>query len=213
MLKQLLRVVSVGLLTVLFSAVSSAAGPDNSANALRDTLAATTSLSGQFEQTLRDAEGETIEASSGSFVLQRPGRFFWHTQKPFEQQLISDGSTIWLYDPDLLQVTVRPVDDSLKATPAALLSESAESLTEAFRITRSVGQQGLEVFGLAPINEDGLFARLELEFDGQQLQRIIVHDSLGQTTEFALIDTVRNQPVDAAQFSFNAPEGVDVLID
>lgn len=213
MLKRLLTTVSVGLFAVVLSAAGSAAEQDNSASALRDTLAATTSLSGQFEQTLRDAEGELIETSSGRFVLQRPGRFFWHTQKPFEQQLISDGSTIWLYDPDLLQVTVRPVDDSLKATPAVLLSESAESLAKAFRITRSVGQQGLEVFGLAPIDDDGLFARLELVFDGQQLQSIVVHDSLGQTTEFALTKTTRNKPIDAAQFTFSAPEGVDVLID
>ncbi|WP_041523038.1 outer membrane lipoprotein chaperone LolA [Gilvimarinus agarilyticus] len=209
-LKLMISVVWLGLATV--SAVC-AADESSSVNALRDTLAATTSLSGKFEQTLRDAEGELIETSAGNFVLQRPGRFFWHTLEPFEQQLISDGSTIWLYDPDLMQVTVRPVTDDLKNTPAALLSESAESLAEAFLITRSVGQEGRVVFGLTPVDDDSLFARLELEFDGQQLLRIVVHDSLNQTTEFSLSNTERNQPVDAAQFTFSAPDGVDVLID
>ncbi|WP_339897076.1 outer membrane lipoprotein chaperone LolA [uncultured Gilvimarinus sp.] len=211
MLNRLWLVVSVVCLAVGASAAANAAA--TSANALRDTLAATTSLSGEFEQTLRDAEGELIETSAGDFVLQRPGRFFWHTQQPFEQQLISDGSTIWLYDPDLMQVTVRPVTDDLKNTPAALLSESAESLANAFLITRSVGQQGRVVFGLTPADKDSLFARLELEFDDKQLLRILVHDSLNQTTEFSLTNTERNQPVDAAQFTFSAPEGVDVLID
>lgn len=211
MLKQLLAAASAVLMVL---GTASYAQDGSSANALRDALAATTSLRGQFTQTLRDAEGEVIESSDGSFVLQRPGRFFWHTKTPFEQQLISDGDTIWLYDPDLMQVTVRPVNDNLKTTPAALLSESAEGLAEAFRITRSVGQDGHEVFGLAPINDDdSLFARLELEFDGPQLLRIVVHDSLRQTTEFALSDTERNKPVAAEQFTFDAPEGVDVLID
>lgn len=212
MLKKISRVVSAGLLLTV-SCVSTGAEQDSSASALRDTLAATTSLSGEFQQTLRDSEHKAIETSSGDFALQRPGRFFWHTQKPFEQQLISDGTTIWLYDPDLMQVTVRPVDASAKATPAVLLSESVESLAKAFRITRSVGQGGHQVFGLTPIDDDSLFAKLELEFAEQQLLRIVVHDSLGQTTEFALTDTQRNRPVDAALFTFTAPEGVDVLID
>jgi outer membrane lipoprotein carrier protein len=211
MLKRLLAAAGAALLSV--SAAGYAQEP-SSADALRDTLAATTSLRGQFEQTLRDAEHEVIETSRGRFVLQRPGRFFWHTTQPFAQQLISDGHTLWLYDPDLQQVTVRPVDDSLKTTPAALLSESANGLNEAFYITHSVGEGEHTVFELTPKAEgDSLFARLELAFAGPQLTRIVVHDSLGQTTEFALTDTERNAPVDAEQFSFSAPEGVDVLID
>lgn len=213
MLNRLWLVLSVVWLGLIAGSAVYAADEGSSANALRETLAATTSLTGEFEQTLRDAEGEPIESSAGHFVLQRPGRFFWHTRQPFEQQLISDGNTIWLYDPDLMQVTVRPVTDELNNTPAALLSESAESLAEAFLITRSVGQQGRVVFGLTPVDKDSLFARLELEFDAKNLQRIVVHDSLGQTTEFKLTNTERNQPVDATQFTFSAPEGVDVLID
>jgi outer membrane lipoprotein carrier protein len=46
-------------------------------------------------------------SSSGSFAFQRPGRFRFVYAAPLPQTIVADGKTLWLYDEDLNQVTVR----------------------------------------------------------------------------------------------------------
>lgn len=170
-------------------------------------------LKGEFTQTLFDADGTLLERSSGSFALQRPGKFYWHTRKPFEQLLVSDGETIWLYDPDLEQVTVRDFERETRGTPAMILSDDAENLGEDFQVRKETGDSDETRFVLTPKSPDGLFKDLVLVFDDRQLREIRMQDNLDQTSIFTLSELERNQPVVPDKFKFEAPEGVDVLVD
>ncbi|MDO6745652.1 outer membrane lipoprotein chaperone LolA [Gilvimarinus sp. 1_MG-2023] len=172
-------------------------------------LAQITSMSGQFEQVLLDETGETIESSRGQFVLQKPGRFYWLTTEPFEQELISDGETIWLYDPDLFQVTVREVSEAMDKSPAHLLSANAATLSKTYQVER----QGQNEFTLTPKEPQALFDTLVIGFDDNSVGLIRLNDALGQSTVITLADTQLNQPVDASQFQFVVPQDVDVLVD
>lgn len=190
--------------------LTASAATDDAAADLRQRLDATTSLQGKFAQTLVDTDGTLLEESSGEFALQRPGRFYWKTVAPYEQLLVSNQELIWLYDPDLEQVTVREYTDDLQQTPAVLLSGDLEQLQRDFAISRVADE---EAFLLIPRNQDGLFQTLSLVFKGEQLTEIRLRDSLGQESRFALKEVVRNRPIDAALFTFTPPEGVDILID
>ena len=64
---------------------------------------------------------KVVRETRGNFVFQRPGRFVWDTQKPFEQKLITDGKQIILWDKDLNQATFRSAGQVLATTPAAIL--------------------------------------------------------------------------------------------
>lgn len=183
------------------------------ATELRERLDLMDSLQGEFTQTLIDSDGEVLEESHGTFAMARPGLFDWHTHEPFEQRLVSDHEKIWLYDPDLKQVTVRDFDSELQDTPALILSDRLEQLTGRFDIEQSENTDGLTVFTLTPKKDDDLFAALELHFDGALLRAIHMHDDLGQVTEFKLSDLERNVDIDPERFRFEAPEGVDVLVD
>ena len=68
------------------------------------------SLEGRFVQETRDEDGRVIERSEGTLALERPNRFHWEYEQPFEQDLIADGERLWVYDRDLAQVSVRPVE-------------------------------------------------------------------------------------------------------
>ena|SRR5690606_15098192 len=184
-----------------------------SAEQLRKLLDAMSTLQGKFTQTLYDNKGEQIEQSSGTFVLQRPGKFYWKTEQPYPQLLVSNQQTIWLYDPDLEQVTVRPFTDDLQQTPALLLSEDIDKLREHFTIQRQTGDDKQEQFTLTPKEPKGLFQQLTLVFTGGQLQEFRLQDNLGQLTHFALGEAERNQAVDSTLFNFTPPPGVDVLND
>lgn len=180
---------------------------------LQQRLEDMSTLEGKFTQTLYDADGTLLESSDGDFALQRPGKFYWHTRKPFEQVLVSDGDTIWLYDPDLEQVTVRDFERETRGTPAMILSDDAESLGQDFLVAKQAGDAGETLFVLTPKSLDGLFKDLVLVFSERQLQEIRMQDNLDQTSIFTLDELKRNQSIDAGKFKFEAPQGVDVLVD
>lgn len=182
------------------------------ASDLRERLDSMTSLQGEFIQTLTDIDGSVLEDSRGVFAMARPGKFDWHTQEPFEQRLVSDHQTIWLYDPDLMQVTVREFDDELQETPALILSDELTELSDRFEI-ESQENDKLVTFTLTPREDDGLFQSLALVFEGDLLQEIRMYDNLDQISYFELRNVKRNESVDDSRFTFEPPEGVDVLVD
>lgn len=189
----------------------------DSAMQLRQLLDQTSTLKGEFVQTLFDSDGKVLEESSGDFVLKRPGKFYWNTVQPYEQLLVSDQQTIWLYDPDLEQVTLRSFEDDLQQTPALLLSEDINTLREHFTITHQVVDRGREEFLLTALRKDGLFQTLTLVFTGETIERKLsefhIRDNLGQLTRFVFDQSVANQPVSDSIFQFTPPDGVDVLYD
>lgn len=193
--------------------LASAALHADPAAELRELLDPIDSLQGQFTQTLIDSDGEVLEESRGDFAMARPGKFDWHTREPFEQRLVSDHDTIWLYDPDLMQVTVRDYDREVQDTPALILSDELEQLTRQFEVERRQTEEGATVFELIPKQDADLFSSLELVFDAEQLRAIHMHDNLEQTTRFELTEVERNTEIDPERFEFEAPEGVDVLVD
>lgn len=42
--------------------------------------------------------------------VKRPGLFYWHTDAPQEQLMVSDGQKVSLWDPDLEQVTIKKLE-------------------------------------------------------------------------------------------------------
>jgi outer membrane lipoprotein carrier protein len=194
---------------LIFNAVAVYAD-DQSPAQLRKQLDAMNTLQGSFVQALFDKSGKKQDESKGTFVMQRPGKFFWKTESPAPQLLISNQKTIWLYDPDLQTVNERPFSDDLKKTPVLLLSEDVDKLRKNFTINRSQTDKA-EKFSITPKVTDGLFQELLLVFVDNQLAEFSIRDSLGQLTHFNLSDVKRNQAVDAKLFDFVAPAGVDII--
>ena len=112
-----------GICLVLLSAVS--AGSDDlraTPDVLAHYLNQTVTLSARFRQSVRNTRGEVVDEASGRVWLARPGRFRWLYEAPYPRVIVADGSTVWLYDEDLAQVTVRNLDSGLGETPAGLLT-------------------------------------------------------------------------------------------
>lgn len=163
----------------------------------------------EFTQTVTDANGTQTEAAEGSVSLARPGRFRWDYRSP-PQLIVSDGTTVWLYDADLAQVTVRPAADSLSGTPALLLSGEGK-LTDEFEIRDGGQEAGLAWSRLLPKDVDGDFSELAVGIAAGELRRMTLVDRLGQTTRLEFSRIERNPRFDAATFTFVPPPGVDVV--
>lgn len=196
------------------------AGTDSDADR-NDEVSAEASLSARlegllrfhasFDQRLYDGRGMVLRRTRGELWAQRPDRFRWEVSAPFAEVLVGDGSMLWLWDPDLEQVTVRPYDDRLKGTPALLLSGRASELVESFVVDRIRDDGEDAVYQLTPRSEDSLFERLEMSFAGNLPRALVIHDGLGQRTEVRFEAAETTFPDDPERFSFEIPDGVDVL--
>lgn len=189
-----------------------ASDQQRSANKLSELLSHTQTITGTFSQLTLDSTGTQLQEASGQMVLQRPGLFRWHTDPPLEQLLVSNGEKVWLYDPDLMQVTVQKMDQRLTHTPALLLSGDVSKISENFTITYKEGGPVVD-FILTPTAKDTLFDTLRLSFRNGVISDMQLMDAVGQRTNILFMGVKVNGVVDASQFVFNAPAGVDVIED
>ncbi|MCQ4256399.1 outer membrane lipoprotein chaperone LolA [Stutzerimonas stutzeri] len=167
-------------------------------------------LTGRFSQLSLDGTGTQLQETSGELALKRPGQFRWHTDEPMEQLLVSDGKKVWLYDPDLEQVTIQTLDQRLTHTPALLLSGDVSAISDNFDVSH---QQAGEVvdFTLKPKAKDTLFDSLRLSFRGDVINDMQMVDGVGQRTNILFQGIELNQPLKADLFTFEIPEGADVI--
>lgn len=180
------------------------------ANKLSELLSQTQTISGTFSQLTLDSTGTQLQEASGQMVLQRPGLFRWHTDPPLEQLLVSNGEKVWLYDPDLLQVTVQKMDQRLTHTPALLLSGDVSQISENFTITYKEGGPVID-FILTPTAKDTLFDTLRLSFRNGVINDMQLLDAVGQRTNILFMGVKTNEDIAASEFVFEAPAGVDVI--
>lgn len=163
-----------------------------------------------FTQTLLDRQGNTIEKSSGKMYLNNPGQFHWAYQEPFLQQVITDNVSLWIYDEDLEQVTIKSVEGNLDNTPAAVLS-GKEDIDTHFNVEDLSKIEGLRVYQLSPKDEDGEFHSIRIGFHAMNLALLWLVDNLGQITRIDFSQQKLNKPLSDELFHFEPPEGTDVI--
>jgi outer membrane lipoprotein carrier protein len=168
------------------------------------------SMQGSFVQTVRDARDQVVEQSSGTLVIKRPGKFHWEYQKPNAQTIVSDGERIWLYDPELEQVTIRRAQLSISGTPAVLLSGQS-NWRDSFEVERAEQRDNLLVINLAPKRADTDFKRVQMALKGAQLVAMSLTDKLGQSTVLDFKQFKRNALVSESLFKFTPPKNADVI--
>lgn len=176
---------------------------------LEAALNGLSSFRADFRQTVTDAGGRLTESAEGKVALARPGKFRWDYREP-AQLVVSDGTTVWLYDEDLAQVTVRSAAETLVGTPALLLSGRADLHAE-FKVTEGGVEDGLAWSLLAPRDAKSDFREMRIGIAEGELRRMILVDRLGQTTRLEFDRIERNPRLDPQGFRFSPPPGVDVV--
>jgi len=171
------------------------------------------SLQSDFTQTVQDSRDQVIEKSTGSLAIRRPGKFRWDYAKPHEQTIVCDGRRIWLYDPELEQVTIRNVDQTISGTPAMLLSgEGANNnLKSSFNVESAQRHEDMLIVNLSPKRADADFKLVQLALKNTDLVAMSLTDKLGQTTLVEFKQFKRNVAIADTQFTFTAPKGADVI--
>ena len=195
---------------LLAASIGQAAYADTARERLDSFFTDVKSLKGTFTQQVFDKKGAVTQNSSGDLYLSRPGRFRWVYKTPEPQEMIGDGKNVWIYDKDLEQVTVKPVNQAVSNTPIAILTR-LDPPGNQFNVQEIQGGSGLDWHQLVPkqANRDFKYIQLGLDTAGN-LKRMVLFDQLGQRTEISL-NAQNNVLISGSTFYFSPPRGVDVI--
>lgn len=168
-------------------------------------------LAGEFRQSVYGPGDRLQEQSSGRVSLQAPRQFRWEYREPYPSLIVADGNHVWIYEPDMEQVTVRQQGLEEQDSPLAVLLDPSE-LDRQFLVEEGGAAEGLEWLLLSPRKPDEApFADARLGFDGSALVRMVLTDTLGQRTEMDFSGWRRDPAFAPGTFAFTPPEGVDVV--
>jgi outer membrane lipoprotein carrier protein len=169
-------------------------------------------ISGDFAQQVRDPNGDAGKASSGTLALKAPRQFRWDVAVPYKQLIVADGEKVWVYDPDLEQVTVRAQGTEEAHSPLTVLTDLSQ-LDRDFSTSEQGSHDGLIWLRLKSKDKEPQFAWCDLGFDANGLARMDFEDTLGNRTTIAFSHWQRNPKLPDGTFRFVPPKGVDVIGD
>lgn len=211
---------STPMLQTVYAAPASA---QQATNNLIKQLSSIQSLSANFSQTTtstakskknttkgRPTPQHMNQTFTGLMKVARPGKFYWETQSPAKQTIVTTGSTVWIYDPDLQQAVKQSLDQQITNTPALLLSGNAQQIMQAYQISQPDAKK--TYYTLTPKNKDGAFERLYISFGANNTPTsMILQDAMGQTTQVKFSHVQLNPSFSPSVFQFNPPKGTDII--
>ena len=165
----------------------------------------------------KEGQAARSKTSSGTFEFSRPNRFKFIYKKPFEQSIVADGQTLWLYDADLNQVTARKQSAVLGSTPAALIAAAPDlrALQADFTLATAPDKDGLQWVLATPKSKDGQLQAVRIGFRAGEksagLAALEILDSFGQRSVLSFSKVEVNPNLSAETFQFKAPKGADVI--
>ena len=186
---------------------------------LAEQLVGLRSYSADFSQTVLGGRNEILQQSSGRVQIARPDRFKWVVAEPYPQTLVTVADKLYLYDPDLEQLTVESLAEAMAGTPALILTGNSDQIDELFRVAARQGpareDEGATPsvqYSLYPKDESALFAEIRLRFDSDRvLSQLDIVDHLGQLTQVNFANVSYNGQMSADEFEFTVPAGTDVI--
>ena len=170
------------------------------------------SVTASFTQSITDANGRRGEESKGTLALEAPRQFRWETVAPYQQTIVADGSRVWIYEPDLQQVSVRSQSSEEAHSPLTVLTDLSQ-LDSQFAAAEAGDKDGLSWLRLTSKAKEPEFEYADLGLGAQGLERMRFKDQLGNVTEIRFADWKRNPKLAAGTFRFKPPKGVDVVGD
>jgi outer membrane lipoprotein carrier protein len=169
----------------------------------------------------KEGQAPRVKTSTGTFEFSRPSRFKFIYKKPFEQSIVADGQTLWLFDVDLNQVTARKQSNALGSTPAALIASAPDlrALQAEFTLSDAPDKDGLQWISATPKAKDGQLQAVRLGFKAADsalektasLAALEIRDSFGQRSLLTFHHFEVNPALSAAAFQFTPPSGADVI--
>lgn len=201
--------IAAGVSTMTLPTIAQAA-PASQQDAVKNLnrlLSNTQSMTANFSQTTK--AGKKTNKFSGTMAVQRQNQFRWETKSPAEQLIVANGSTMWVYDKDLSQAIKQSTSNQVGDTPALLLSGDPVKIANNFNVSQPNSTKNY--FKLTPKGGNAGFNELYISFNGGKPVLMVLNDAMGQRTDIRFSNISLNKKINASQFSFTPPRGVEVI--
>ncbi len=178
---------------------------------LEALLSDISSLSAEVTQLIIESDGGVLEESLIQMHLLRPNGFYWETLDPFPELVVTNGKTLWNFQPDLEQVVIEDFNSDESELAAQLLSGRTEALGEDYEIQAVSEDDGFVSFQLLPVATDSVYARITISFLATEIESIHVSSKNGEQTVWQFSKVERNKDLAMEQFEFEVPRGIEVI--
>jgi len=189
----------------LLAAFSSSAVWADASSDLQQRLDKVKSFHATFNQKVTDGSGASVQDGEGEMWVERPNLFNWHMTAPDESTLISDGKTLWFYNPFVEQVSASWLKDATSNTPFMLIARNQSSDWKQY----NVAQKG-DDFSLTPKSADGNLKQFTINVSTNgTINQFSAIEQDGQRSSYTL-KSQQNGSISADKFKFTPPKGVTV---
>ncbi|AUK47218.1 outer membrane lipoprotein chaperone LolA [Pasteurella multocida] len=191
--------------TALLTLFLSSAAWADAASELQQRLSKVNVLSADYAQTVSSSDGKNVQQGSGTLKIKRPNLFRMDNKTPQENQIISDGKTLWFYDPFVEQVTANWVKDAVNNTPFVLLTSDDSSHWVQYNV-----EQKADTFTLKPKAKQSNIKQFDIRIDREGVLRNFSTIEKDGQTNLYILRNITNQPLADGVFKFSVPKGVEL---
>ncbi|WP_029685022.1 outer membrane lipoprotein chaperone LolA [Tatumella saanichensis] len=193
--------IATGIVSLMISAASHA----DDAASLQSRLDKVTSFHAAFTQKVTDGSGNNVQDGKGELWVKRPSLFNWQMTAPDQSTLISDGKTLWFYNPFVEQVTATWLKNATSNTPFMLIARNQPSDWKHY----NVKQQG-DNFELTPKSADGNLKQFTINVTSTgTIRQFSAVEQDGQRSAYQLTSQ-QDGAISPDKFTFTPPKGVTV---
>jgi outer membrane lipoprotein carrier protein len=205
------QLISVNLNAVAAMTPESVASLDAKLDRLQQHYQTTRSFSARFDETITRAGAPPIQRS-GLIYYEKPGKLRWEFEGTQPETIVSDGNTIYDYDPGLNQVVETPLAQASQSQAAAAFLLGVGNVKRDFKAEAILSRDSDALFNIVLIPKRG-GERIEagIERSTYNISTLSINDAMGNRTHFGFTDVKLNQPMQAAQFTFRPPDGADIV--
>lgn len=189
----------------LFSVAAPTFADPQSVAELQRRLELVSQYSSDFDQTVRSSKGKEVQKGQGKFQVKRPNLFRMDTKSPQENLIVSDGSTLWFYDPFVSQVTANWVKDAVNNTPFVLLTSSDKSHWEQYDV-----KQNADTFVLKPKSKKSNLKQFDVRIDTNGLLKGFSTIERDGQSNLYVLRNITNAPLASDLFKFSVPKGAEL---
>ncbi|MFZ7172278.1 outer membrane lipoprotein chaperone LolA [Avibacterium volantium] len=162
-------------------------------------------LSADYVQKVSDAKGKEIQQGKGKLRIKRPNLFRMDNQSPQESQIVSDGKTLWFYDPFVQQVTANWVSEAVNNTPFVLLTSNDQAQWKKYTVAQSA-----DTFTLKPKSAKSNIKQFNIRIDADGVLKNFSTTEKDGRTNLYLLRNITNQPLADNLFKFSVPKGAEL---
>ncbi|MCH2325501.1 MAG: outer membrane lipoprotein chaperone LolA, partial [Pseudomonadales bacterium] len=195
---------------VTLAFISPAFGQNPAINELDVLLQDIQTMSAKVLQLIIESDGGVLEESEIQMHLKNPDGFYWETIDPFPELIVTNGTYLWNYQPDLEQVVIENWDNNKSELASQIINGLTENIAEDYLVQLISDDESSE-FELTPIALDSVFELITIRFIASNLDMIHLDNKNGEQTVWQFRNIEKNQSLSDTLFVFEPPDGVDVI--